>query len=94
MKTTINNIFLMVVLLSLSSITMAAEYKARWEFVGTNKATPWVPTHNPICGAGAKCACGAQNLCGVYKNGQTTYWWPNGCHASSKPIRCKVVKTH
>ncbi|MBL4783820.1 MAG: hypothetical protein JKY49_00160 [Cohaesibacteraceae bacterium] len=77
---------------SISAATAGQKYKSRWDQVGGSWTTGWVRNHpERICGAGAHCVCNGQNLCGKYKNGQSTYWWPRGCQARPMKIQCTSV---
>ncbi len=69
----------------------ATLYRSRWDQVGGPWTTGWVYNHRePVCGAYAPgCNCGpGRNFCGVYRDGEVTTWWPQGCGGSPMTIRC------
>jgi len=71
-------------------------FKSRWDKIagpGGPWTTDWVPNvTDQVCGHSAPgCSCPGHNYCGIYKNGDVTYWWPQGCAGPMWTIRCTSV---
>ena len=64
--------------------------RVRWAQVGGNWTSDWVPTSGtPACVHGGGCECNGEKVCGTYKPGTTTSYWPFGCQGPKWTLRCE-----
>jgi hypothetical protein len=63
----------------------------QWRDAYTGQSiTGWTPSNTPTCGHGDNCACGGQNYCGQYGEGQQANYWDRGCWNQPRVIVCEV----
>ncbi len=53
-------------------------------------STPWRPTRSGQCALTRGCDCGGGSTCGMYRPGEATLYWPNGCASQPWVILCQV----
>jgi hypothetical protein len=78
--------------LLMSSASAQTLYKFRWYSRERPWSTNWETNQaRPTCAHRDNCNCRSQgNYCGAYQQGQTAYYWPNGCTGARWLIQCEV----